>query len=43
MYLSGTTPRPKVSEILIMPWQWLLEARSGAIVTLRENVQDTAL
>jgi hypothetical protein len=43
MYLTSTRLRPKVSEILATPWQWLLEARSGAIVTRGENVQDTAV
>ena len=42
MYLTGATRRPKVSEILAMPWQRFVEARAGAIVTLGEKVRDTA-
>ncbi|MFV1968752.1 MAG: transposase [Pirellulaceae bacterium] len=42
LYLTGTTYRPKVSEILAMPLQWFLEARAGPIVTLGEKVKDRA-
>jgi hypothetical protein len=43
LQLTHATYRPKVSEILAMPWQWLLEARAGAIVTPGENIQNTAV
>ena len=42
LHLTNTTYRPKVSEILVMPLQWFLEARAGAIVTLSEKAKERA-
>jgi hypothetical protein len=40
MFLTGRTRRPKVIEILWMPWEQFAQARSGPIVTLGENVAE---
>ena len=40
MYLSERTYRPRVIEIMWMPWGWFQMARPGPIVTLGENVPD---
>ena len=40
MYLSEVTQRPRVIEIMWMPWGWFQMARPGPIVTLGPNVPD---
>ena len=40
MYLSERTDRPRVIEIMWMPWGWFQQARPGPIVTLGEHVPD---
>ena len=40
MYLSERTQRPRVIEIMWMPWGWFDLARPGPIVTLGANVSD---
>ena len=40
MHLSERTHRPRVIEIMWMPWGWFQQARPGPIVTLGENVPD---
>jgi hypothetical protein len=42
MYLTHSTDRPRVSEILALPWSQFSQLKAGPIVTLGENVPEQA-
>ena len=42
MHLTDRTERPRVIEILWIPWGWFDLARPGPIVTLGEHVAEAS-